>query len=94
MGDLQKALIAAYDDPTPTKPGIKQLIGTADTPSRFTPEAVADTILSHIGEDNLRAKVCTELLTRLRLTCTTDGATYCTEMPHCPAESVVEKCPP
>jgi hypothetical protein len=47
---------------------------------------VAETILSHISDYNLKATVCTEMLTRLRL-----GRT---SMKSCPAESVIEKCPP
>lgn len=86
MGDLQKSLIAAYDDQTSGKPGMRQLIGTGDAPGSFTPEAVADVILNHISDDNLKAKVCTEMLTRLRLDRTS--------MKFCPAGSAIEKCPP
>lgn len=86
IDDLRKALIAAYDDETSGKPGMRQLIGTGDSPGSFTPEAVAETILSHISDYSLKATVCTEMLTRLRL-----GRT---SMKSCPAESAIEKCPP
>ena len=87
---VQMALVAAYDDATPGKQGLAQLIGSGDVPNNFTMEAVADTILSHISEKNLRTKVCNELLTRLQLDCTSDGSVHCQEMPHCPDESVAD----
>lgn len=93
--ELQKALLASYDDPTPTRPGLRQLLDNIETAADFTPEAVAEVILSHISENSLRTKVCSELLTRLQLSCTPDGILHCVEMPHCPAASVADSktCP-
>jgi hypothetical protein len=94
--ELQKALLASYDDPTPTRQGLRQLIDNLENPADFTPEAVADVILSHISENALRTKVCSELLTRLQLSCKPEGTIHCKEMPHCPAASVADSktCPP
>ena len=90
---VQMALVAAYNDETPGKPGLRQLIGNALTPDVFTSAAVADAILSHITENGLKTKVCGEMLTRLgpTLTCNAGSGRAC--MPNCPGTAVQRACP-
>lgn len=88
IGVMQKALIAAYDDESPTKPGLRQLVtGALTDSSKFTPEAVADTILAHVSDPSLQKSLCSEMLTRLQLACTLGTGVLCSEIPHCPATS-------
>jgi hypothetical protein len=84
---MQKALVAAYDDPSPTTPGLRQLVnGNLDTPQNFTAEAVADVLLAHLGAGTeLQRLTCSQLLTRLQLSCTLGSGTLCAEIPNCPA---------
>jgi hypothetical protein len=84
-GVLQRALLDAYDDQTMAKPGIKQLIDTnLNTSTLFTMEAVANSIVAHITDPELKKVTCNELTTRLQLKC---GSFPCDEMPACPATS-------
>jgi hypothetical protein len=92
LGVMQRALVAAYDDETPRNvakqeggPGLRQLINSnLTTPNAFTPEAVADVMLAHVTDPALKRSLCSELLTRLQLTCTQSGSTLCAEIPACP----------
>jgi hypothetical protein len=85
---LQKALIKAYDDESPTTPGLRQLITkNLNTPRNFTPEAVVDVIAAHVTDPELKKQVCQEFSTRMQLRC---GAWPCTldglpAMQNCPA---------
>jgi hypothetical protein len=96
VGDLkvvQKALISAYDDPSPTQPGLRQLInGNLNTPQAVTLEAVSDILVAHLPANSAyRKELCNELSTRLQLKC---GAFPCPEMPSCPATSARQNfCP-
>jgi hypothetical protein len=85
---LQRALLEAYDDESTSKPGLKQFInGNINTPENFTMELVANTIVAHIGDPELKKVTCNELTTRLQLKCAAFGAGVCPEMPDCPATS-------
>ena len=85
---LQKSLINAYDDESPTTPGLRQLITkNLNTPKNFTPEAVVDIIAAHVTDPELKKQVCQEFSTRMQLRC---GAWPCVvdglpSMPNCPA---------
>ncbi len=87
LGEMQKALVASYDDGSSTTPGLQQLItGTLNAPiNAFTPENVADVILSHVTDPDLKKQLCSQFLTRLQLACTTGGSTLCAEIPNCPS---------
>jgi hypothetical protein len=93
---LQKSLINAYDDESPTTPGLRQLIDANKNDPQlgqrnFTPEAVVDIIAAHISDPELKKTVCTEFNTRLQLKC---AAFPCAEMPACPATARRENtCP-
>ena len=84
---LQKALIDAYDDESPTTPGLRQLITkNLNTPKNFTQEAVVDIIAAHVTDPELKKQVCTEFSSRMQLRC---GSWPCqvdgiTSMPNCP----------
>ncbi len=68
---LQKALIKAYDDETAGNRGLRQLIEDSLSDSRlFTPERVANVIVAHVSDLDLRRRLCTELTSRLQLRCT------------------------
>lgn len=88
LGILQKALIKAYDDESPTTPGLRQLITkNLNTPAKFTPEAVVDAIAAHVTDPELKKQVCQEFSTRMQLRC---GAWPCVvdglpSMPNCPS---------
>lgn len=94
---LQKALIRAYDDESPTTPGLRQFITkNLQTPAKFTPEAVVDIIAAHVTDPELKKVLCTEFSTRLQLRCGTwpcevDGFPA---MTNCPATARRENtCP-
>jgi hypothetical protein len=88
IGTLQKALVASYNDEDPNKTGLRQLIdGNLNQPTdTFTPEAVANVILAHITDPDLKKQTCSQFLTRLQLKCTTGtgGPGLCAEIPNCP----------
>ncbi len=87
MAVLQKAVLAAYNDPSPGKPGLSQLISTnIERPQEFKLAAVADAILAHITDENLRKLTCNELLDRMQLHVECP-ALPCAALPHCPANS-------
>ena len=85
---LQKSLINAYDDESPTTPGLRQLITkNLNTPRNFTPEAVVDIIAAHVTDPELKKQVCQEFSTRMQLRC---GSWPCLvdgipSMPNCPS---------
>ena len=98
---LQKALILAYSDDSPSNPGFRQLIEANQGDSslgqkNFTPEAVVDIIAGHITDPALKKQVCTEFSTRLQLRC---GSWPCEldgfpAMTHCPSTARRENtCP-
>ncbi len=95
---LQRALIAAYDDESPSNRGLRQLIESAEAnPAIFTPEAVTNVIAGHIQENRLRQHVCSQLAARLRLRCASspciglDGVTD--ELPKCDQAPITVNCP-
>lgn len=88
---LQKAVLRAYDDESPTTPGLRQFVTTnLNTPQNFTPENVVDIIAAHVTDSELKKLVCSEFSTRMQLRCgswpcTVDGRT---SMPNCPATAL------
>lgn len=88
LTELQRAVVATYDDESPLTPGFRQLIrNNLNTSSKFTPELVVDAIAAHIGDQELRKRVCSEFSTRMQLRC---GSWPClidgqVAMPHCDA---------
>lgn len=99
MSVVQKGLLAAYDDPSASNPGLSQLLNSnLNTPEAFTPEAVADVLVGHMptGSD-VQKELCNQLTTRLQLFC---GSFPCIDaanqnlMPHCPVTSTrTSDCP-
>jgi hypothetical protein len=82
---LQKALINAYSDSDPAKPGFAELINdNLQTPFNFTLAAVANSIAAHITDPDLQRLTCNEFLDRLQVNC---PSMPCTELPACPASS-------
>lgn len=83
VGVMQKALINAYDDPSPTNPGLRQLINSnLNTPQAVTLESVANIIIAHVTEPQMKKELCNEFSMRLQLKC---GSFPCAEMPACPS---------
>lgn len=81
LGIMSKALVAAYDDPTPTSEGFFQIINrNLGTANSFTLELVANSILTHLTDPELQRATCSELLDRLQL----DRAM----IPACPVSAV------
>ncbi len=66
---IQRGLIDAYSDESSATPGLRQLISrNINTPSNFTPEAVAAVIANHLPKNtDARRFACNEMLTRLGL---------------------------
>lgn len=103
LGVMQRALVAAYDDDSPRKgldggPGLNQFINrNIEQPQNvFTPEAVADIILAHVTDPQLKKDLCSQFLTRLQLHCTKGTSTQlCAEIPACPLNSSADSatCP-
>ncbi len=83
LADIQKGLLAAYDDDDPTNPGLRQLVEkNLNTPDKFTMESVADVIVGHLPlGSNVQREVCTQIATRWQLKC---QSFPCDLMPHCP----------
>ncbi|MEW5740578.1 MAG: hypothetical protein AB1938_16740 [Myxococcota bacterium] len=92
IGLMQKSLFLAYNDASSTTPGLSQLVNSnINTQQAFTPEAVANTIVAHVSDPQLKKELCNEFSTRLQLKC---GAFPCPEMPACPATSARQNfCP-
>jgi hypothetical protein len=86
VGALRRALVAAYDDEQVARPGLRQLISrNLNSQDQFTPEAVAEALLSHLTDPELKRLTCGELLTRLQLDCVPGG--LCPLIPSCPASA-------
>lgn len=67
---LQKSLILAYDDESPTNPGLRQFIkNNLNTSENFTPENVVNVIVSHVSDPDLKKELCSQFSTRLQLRC-------------------------
>ncbi|PZR16795.1 MAG: hypothetical protein DI536_06490 [Archangium gephyra] len=67
---LRKALILAYDDESPTNPGLRQFVkNNLNTPENFTPENVVNIIVSHVTDPDLKKELCTQFTTRMQLRC-------------------------
>ena len=90
---MQRALLAAYDDPTPAKLGLSQLVNqNINNPAAFTPEEVANSIAVHIYDLTLRDRWCGEVVERLQLDC--PAFTDCPKLPDCRGTSSTStKCP-
>ncbi len=88
MAVIEQSVLNAYDDPG-AKSGFAQLIEqNLDTPESFRLHKVANAILAHIPDNDLRKVTCNEFLDRLQLQneCLTPGA--CADiLPDCPASS-------
>lgn len=81
QGALQQAVLRAYTDNDPKNPGFDQLInGNLATPDNFTLAKVADAILAHITEVQLKTEVCNQFMDRLQIAKS--------DMPSCPAAAV------
>jgi hypothetical protein len=81
---LQKSIINAYSDSSPTNPGLAQLISiNLASPENFTLPVAMNAILAHIPDEDLRKVTCNEFLDRLQISCTPP----CAELPACPASS-------
>lgn len=83
---MQQALLSSYDDERPGKLGFRQLFDQyATNSSGFTPELVANTIINHVDDPELKRLTCNELLDRLALNC---PSLPCDDfLPACPATS-------
>jgi hypothetical protein len=80
LGVMAKAIVASYEDPSPTSEGFYQVINrNLGTAEKFTLEVVADVILGHITDPELAKATCGEFLDRLQLDRT--------RLAHCPASS-------
>ncbi len=92
---MQAALVASYDDDSPTTPGFNQIFQANDAmPENITLEMLSDVILSHITDPALATQVCDELWERLDLQVPDDGSVV--PSPHCPTTSLrgSVNCPP
>lgn len=92
VGVMQKAVLTAYDDPSPTNPGLRQLINqNINTPQEVTLEAVTNIIVAHVTDPAMKKELCNEFSTRLQLKC---GAFPCDAMPACPSTAARQNfCP-
>ncbi len=70
MEVLQKALILAYDDESPSNPGLRQFIkNNVNTQANFTPENVVNIIVSHVTDPELKKELCSQFSSRMQLRC-------------------------
>ncbi len=77
---MQSALLAAYNDSTPTSRGLSQLLTeNVNTPSGFNLATVVDVLLQHVTDVDLRTRLCSQFLDRLKV----DRA----ELKYCPASA-------
>jgi hypothetical protein len=82
---MQKALVASYDDETNATPGFKQVFdANLNSPQKITLEKMADVILSHITDPDLKRLTCNELWERLNLTIPTPDSS----LTNCPNTSM------
>lgn len=64
--ELARAVVAAYSDTTPSKPGFNQLAQAAlSDQSKFTFDVGVRSIVRHITNANLKLRVCSQFATRL-----------------------------
>lgn len=78
---ISQTVLAAYADADPTNPGIADLIRTnLETPENFTLEAVLESILKHTQSVEIRTKLCSQFMGRLKASRDL--------MPSCPAQAV------
>lgn len=84
--DLQRALIETYSDETPANLGFRQLVTqNLASPEKFKLETVANALLGHITDTELRRQTCNQLWPRLKL-----DVLF---VPNCPASSApVQDC--
>jgi hypothetical protein len=82
---MQQALVAAYNDDSNATPGFNQFLASnLASPQNLTLEKVADIILSHITDPDLKRLACNEMWERLNLTIPSpDGS-----ITHCPPTSM------
>jgi hypothetical protein len=65
---LQKAVLATYTDPDPNANSLERLVmENVNTPYNFNMTVVADAILAHIPDLDLRTETCNQFLDRLKL---------------------------
>ncbi len=84
---MEHALLASYNDPTPGALGLSQLLNqNIATPAAFTPEAVANSIAAHISDATLRKLWCNEISDRMDMT-TCLPFPCPTVLPACPTTS-------
>jgi hypothetical protein len=87
MDVLQKSLLLAYSDSGVDR-GFAELISqNLDKPQNFNFVNVADTILAHISDNDLRKQVCNEFLDRLQMQNDCPNPGLCDALPHCPGTS-------
>ncbi len=66
---LQRAVLAAYSDPSTANPGLAQLIeANANTPEQFTITAALNAIVKHVPDDGMQDAVCQQFFDRFGLT--------------------------
>ena len=76
---LEQALLDAYADDDPARPGLRELIELRLTnPDAFTIEGALDPIVSHISDPTLKKAVCGELMDHVRVDL----------LPSCPSTTV------
>lgn len=81
---MQKALIRAYSDESNLTPGLRQVFqSNLGSPEKITLERIADVILSHITDPELKRLTCNELWDRLDL-----EIVDTTSVPACPNTSL------
>ena len=88
VSQMQHALLAAYNDPTPGSLGLSQLLNQNISSSMaFTPEAVADSITAHIADKELQRLWCNQISDRMDMSTTCPSFPCTTVLPHCPVSS-------
>jgi hypothetical protein len=85
---IAKSLLNAYSDKSAATPGFAELIAqNIEQPQNFTLPKVADTILAHISDPELKKLTCNEFLDRLQLQLECPALPCPTVLPNCPANS-------
>jgi hypothetical protein len=88
--ELQKAILASYDDTTPATLGLQQQIyQNLNNPQCVTLGSVANTILVHITDPALQQEMCNQFMDHLQLT----RADICPTMQTGPCQQVQCGCP-
>lgn len=79
-GVLQRAVLAAYNDENPATPGLAQIIDqNLNTPTNFSPAVMANAIMTHITDLELRKEVCNGFIDQMKIAKD--------QMPACPASA-------